>query len=109
MDYTGSRQRKSGPLEPLTPSRGFKSVPDTTKPTTPDENTNAAIINAVNTGVRVGIHTLRVSHPDAPFISLIRKHATPFPPKVTTEADAIPGEDDLRSRWVTVAVVDDTD
>jgi hypothetical protein len=74
-----NRKRKSGPLGPLTPSRGFKSVPDTIKPTTPDDEPR--------------------------YNDLLNL----FPPKVVTEADAIPGEDDLRSRWTTVAVMDDID
>jgi hypothetical protein len=88
MEYTGSRQRKSGPLEPLTPSRGFKSVPDTIKPTTPEPTSTFV--------------------PPIP-LSWDAKLDMPFPPKVITETDAIPGEDDLSSRWVTVAAVDDTD
>jgi hypothetical protein len=57
-------------------------VPDTLKPTTPEPG------NHYN-------YVLTMHHP--------------FSPKVTTEADAIPGEDDLCSRWVTVAAVDNTD
>jgi hypothetical protein len=55
-------------------------MPDTAKPTTPDD--------------------------DLHYNYVLTMH-NPFPPKVTTEADAIPGEDDLRSRLVIVAVVDD--
>jgi hypothetical protein len=84
-----NQTRKKRPDErPLTPSRGFKSVPDTPKPTTPEPTSTFV--------------------PPIP-LSWDAKLDILFPPKVITEADAIPGEDDLSSRWVTVAAVDDTD
>ena len=76
-------------------------MPDTVHTTTPTENTDDPVVDAVTSGLRSGIHTIHVTNED--------KRMTTFPPKVTTEADAIPGEDDLRSRWVTVAAVDDID
>jgi hypothetical protein len=110
-------------------------VPDTIKTTTPYENTDDQVVDAVTSGLRAGIHTIHVTDeedgidydvalaryaqeaglpghtvafprrpaPKPPYV------AVPFPPKVVTEADTIPGDDDLRSRWVTVAAVDDTD
>jgi hypothetical protein len=55
-------------------------MPDTAKPTTPDD--------------------------DLHYNYVLTMH-NPFSPKVITEAYTTPGEDDLRSRWVTVAAVDD--
>jgi hypothetical protein len=117
------------------PSRGFKSMPDTIKTTTPSENTDDQVVDAVTSGLRAGIHTIHVTDEEDGIdydVALARYaqeaglpghtvafprrpaptpnyFATPFPPNVVTEADAIPGEDDFRPRWVTVVAVDDTD
>jgi hypothetical protein len=87
-------------------------MPDTQKHTTSDDDTDNALLRVLMEGVVQELISIRddaeaTDRSRARAAILLIKYATPFPPKVTTEADAIPGEDDLRSRWVTVAAVDD--